>query len=165
VVHQILTLGGVCPVFDSRTVDLGCGCSYPCAVNFRNVLQVEFEARRQRNRRYSLRAFARYLGTDHATLSQILRGRRSLSPQMVQRFGRRLRLPLDIIQDACAQQQGEAVLRLAESPSFRTHSRWIATRTGLSLDAVNASLHRLLRQGDIVMNAPNHWTTTRKAYA
>src|SRR5258708_1196779 len=60
--------------------------------NFRDALRTDFFARRQRNARYSLRAFARFLGVDHSTLSQILRSRRSLSPVMVSRLGRKLGL-------------------------------------------------------------------------
>lgn len=134
-------------------------------MNFQQALETEFGLRRQRNPRYSLRAFARDLGTDHSTLSQILRRRRALSPRMVQRFGQRLRYGPAAIHDAYAQQQVETILKLARSPAFRTHSRWIATRTGLPVDAVNAALHRLLYQGDLVMKSPNRWTITRTSHA
>src|SRR5271168_1005637 len=43
---------------------------------FRAKLAEQFEARRERNPRYSLRAFAAFLGADHSTLSRILRGAR-----------------------------------------------------------------------------------------
>jgi len=43
---------------------------------FRERLQRELENRRKKNARYSLRALAAFLGTDHSTLSQILRGER-----------------------------------------------------------------------------------------
>jgi transcriptional regulator with XRE-family HTH domain len=135
------------------------------SVNFREMLSTEFEQRRRNNPRYSLRAFARYLGTDHSTLSQILRNRRNLSPRMIRRFGGRLRLKPAIITDACVQQNAETILRLARSPSFSTHSRWIAARTNLPLDAVNAALHRLLHQGDLLMESTHRWKTTRAPYA
>lgn len=134
-------------------------------VNFQQMLQAEFGQRRQRNPRYSLRAFARHLGTDHSTLSQILRRRRRLSPRLVRRFGERLRLDPGVIRDVCGQQQAEAILRLIHLPAFRTDSRWIATQTGLSLDAVNAAIHRLLQQGDLVMESVNRWTATRTPHA
>jgi transcriptional regulator with XRE-family HTH domain len=129
------------------------------------VLNSEFRRRSERNPRYSLRAFARDLGSDHSTLSQILRGRRSLSPRMVRQFGSRLRLTPATVIEASAQQSAEAVLRLAQSPGFRVQSRWIATRTGLPIDTVNVALHRLLRQGDLVMESSNCWKTTRPHYA
>lgn len=132
-------------------------------MNFRQALQTEFERRRQRNPRYSLRAFARYLGTDHSTLSQILRSKRNLSPRMLRRFGERLRTEAGIVDDACVEQHAERILQLAKAPSFRTHSRWIATHTGIPLDAVNVALHRLLHHGDLVMKSANRWTP--KAHA
>ena len=134
-------------------------------MNLRAALRTEFSARRQRNARYSLRAFARFLGVDHATLSQILRGRRSLSPRMATRLGRRLGLAPALVAEARQQQTAEAVLRLTRSPAFQPNSRWIATRTGLPLDAVNSALDRLLRHGDLVMESAARWTATRPAYA
>jgi plasmid maintenance system antidote protein VapI len=134
-------------------------------VNFRDALHAELAARRRRNVRYSLRAFARFLGVDHSTLSQILRSRRSLSPRMVSRLGRKLGVSSAFIAEARQQQIAEAVLRLARTKSFRPNSRWIATRTGLPLDAVNSALDHLIRHGDLVMESTERWTTTRPAYA
>ena len=130
-------------------------------VNFRQALQDEFGQRQRRNPRYSLRAFARDLGTDHSALSQILRGRRPLSPRMIRRFGARLRLSPAVVADACIQHDADAILRLAQSPGFCTHSRWIAARTNLPLDAVNAALHRLLYHGRLVMKSAHKWKITR----
>lgn len=134
-------------------------------VTFREALHTEFLARRRRNARYSLRAFARFLGVDHSTLSQILRSRRSLSPRMVALLGRKLGLSATFVAEARHQQIAESVLRLTRSKSFRPNSRWIATRTGLPLDAVNSALDHLIRHGDLVMDSTEHWTTTRPAYA
>jgi transcriptional regulator with XRE-family HTH domain len=134
-------------------------------VNFQQMLRAEFGQRRQRNPRYSLRAFARYLGTDHSTLSQLLRSRRNLSPRMVRRLGERLRLGSEKISDACVQQHAEAILRLARSPAFRANSRWIAAQTGIPMDSVNAAIHRLLHHGDLVMKSTNRWVATRTPYA
>ncbi|HEY6305853.1 MAG TPA: hypothetical protein VI488_05250 [Candidatus Angelobacter sp.] len=51
---------------------------------FRQRLEQEFKVRREKNARYSLRAFAAPLGTDHSTLSQILRaGRRVPGRQLL----------------------------------------------------------------------------------
>jgi hypothetical protein len=46
----------------------------------RGVLQAEFNARRAKNPDYSLRAYARSLKINAATLSTLLRGKRKLSP-------------------------------------------------------------------------------------
>jgi transcriptional regulator with XRE-family HTH domain len=126
-------------------------------VDLKQMLRTEFTQRHGRNARYSLRAFARDLGTDHATLSQILRDRRGLSSRMIHRFGERLDLPCALLTEACVQQDAEAILRMASKPAFRTHSRWIAARTGISVDAVNIALQRLLHRGDLAMRATDHW--------
>jgi transcriptional regulator with XRE-family HTH domain len=129
-------------------------------MNFRQTLAKELGDRRRRNPGYSLRAFARDLGTDHSTLSQILRGRRGLSSRMISRFGGQLRLHPTIIVDASVEQNAETILRLARTPGFHTHSRWIAARTNIPLDAVNVALHRLLYQGDLLMKSANRWKAT-----
>ncbi len=126
-------------------------------MDLRQTLTAELGQRRLRNARYSLRAFARDLGTDHATLSQLLRGRRVLSPRLVRQFGRKLHLSTADIADASEQHHADAILRLSRLASFRPNSRWIATRTGLSLDSVNAALARLLHQRQLVMESATQW--------
>ena len=84
---------------------------------------------------------------------------------MVTRLGRKLGLNAAFIAEARQQQIAESVLRLTHSKSFCPNSRWIATRTGLPLDAVNSALDHLIRHGDLVMESTERWTTTRPAYA
>ncbi len=134
-------------------------------MDLKQTLVAEFEQRRRRNARYSLRAFARDLGTDHATLSQLLRGRRILSPRLVRQFGRRLHLSEADIADACEEHHADAILRLARLAAFKPESRWIATRTGLPLDAVNAALARLLHQRRLVMHAADRWSIPTFSHA
>lgn len=134
-------------------------------MTFRERLQAEFAERKQRSPRYSLRAFARFLGTDHATLSQLLRGRRHLTPRMATLLGRRLGFSSAEIAEARLEQNAEAILRVARSPSFRPDSRWIATRTGLPVDTVNASLDRLIRHGALVMASTTRWRALPPPYA
>jgi hypothetical protein len=126
-------------------------------VELRQTLATEFAQRRHRNQRYSLRAYARDLGTDHATLSQVIRGRRVLSPRLVRHFGQKLNLSRQDIAEACEQHHADAIVRLARRASFKPNSRWIATRTGLSLDAVNAALARLLHRRQLTMASTRHW--------
>src|SRR4051812_17731490 len=47
---------------------------------------------RQRNPRWSLRAFAKQLGVSHSALSEILSGKRALSQKAAVRFAQRLEL-------------------------------------------------------------------------
>src|SRR3954468_2065908 len=60
--------------------------------SFRERLQRELAERCARNPRYSLRGFANFLGVDHATLSQILRGKRATTPATIKRLGVRIGL-------------------------------------------------------------------------
>src|SRR5262245_10458292 len=62
------------------------------ALTFRERLMQEFAARRRINKRCSLRAFAAMLDVDHATLSQIIRGKRNVPAQKISAWGRKLRL-------------------------------------------------------------------------
>ena len=134
-------------------------------MDLRPTLAAELAQRRARNPRYSLRAFARDLGTDHATLSQLMRGRRVLSPRMLRQIGRRLHVGAADIAEACERHHADAILRLARMKILRPDSRWIATRTGLPLDAVNAALTRLLHQRQLRMAAAGRWKFTFPTHA
>jgi plasmid maintenance system antidote protein VapI len=64
----------------------------PAPTTFAAVLRAELTRRCARNPSDSLRAFARALEADHATLSQILRGRRALTRDTILQLGERLGL-------------------------------------------------------------------------
>jgi hypothetical protein len=57
---------------------------------FREKLREEFEARRAVNPRYSLRAFAALVGTNHAVLSQVFKGNRAPPIQRIANWARKL---------------------------------------------------------------------------
>src|SRR5665213_4629223 len=59
---------------------------------FRHQLQREFMRRTAQNPAYSLRAFAKQLKINHATLSTLLAGRRKITPATVERLGKALGL-------------------------------------------------------------------------
>ncbi len=61
-------------------------------MRFRGRLEHEFAARSAKNARYSLRAFAAFLGTDHSTLSQILKGTRPVPISQLRAWAKKLRL-------------------------------------------------------------------------
>jgi transcriptional regulator with XRE-family HTH domain len=117
-------------------------------VDFREALLAELRQRHLRNARYSLRAFARDLGSDHATLSQLLRGRHHFSPRTIARRGRRLGLSGAFLGEALLHESAQAILRLLRRPSFRPNSRWIPTRTGIPLDRVNAANQLARKSGE-----------------
>jgi transcriptional regulator with XRE-family HTH domain len=126
-------------------------------VTFRVLLQAELDRRRAANRRYSIRAFAQALSVNHATLSQILRGKRRLTSRKVSALGRRLHLPAQAIAEHAALEHEAAVLAAVDRPGFRADSRWLASITGIPLDAVNTTLQRLLRKRRLIMASRDRW--------
>jgi DNA-binding transcriptional regulator YdaS (Cro superfamily) len=94
------------------------------------ALQHELERRRQRNPRYSLRAYGRDLGVHHATLSQLLRGRRPMSAAAARLLGRALGLASHQIDAACAAADDDALVAAVRREDFRPDSQWLATRSG-----------------------------------
>lgn len=67
---------------------------------FRIILQREFDRRRAVNRRYSLRAFARQLVVHPSTLSQMLGGKRKISPSTMMKVAKNLALSGDFLRQA-----------------------------------------------------------------
>jgi transcriptional regulator with XRE-family HTH domain len=126
-------------------------------VTFRVLLQTEFDRRRAANRRYSLRAFARALAIDHSALSQILRGRRRVTPRSVRAIGARLALDAPAVAEHCAAENESAILDAIGRPNFRADSRWLSTMSGVPLDQVNVTLQRLLRKGRLIMQSRDKW--------
>ncbi len=131
-------------------------------MGFATYLSHTFEQRRARNRRYSLRAFARDLGIDHATLSQWIRGTRPLHDDVIDRLADALHLspaerahsrefaPLDLaIVEAAAEGARPTTLALARQLS-------------VSADEINVSLVRLARLGLLTLNGAV-WTVRTEA--
>jgi uncharacterized protein (TIGR02147 family) len=154
---------------------------------FRLFLQAELGRRCGNNPQYSLRAFAKYLAIDHATLSQLLRGKRALTARAIIRLGTRLGLDRATIDRyaAHAQSRGNdaglesalseiqllandaasviaewyhyAILELTRLQHFKTDSRWIAQVLGITADEVNLALTRLTRLGLLEMVDRHRW--------
>jgi transcriptional regulator with XRE-family HTH domain len=145
------------------------------ALSFDRRLALELKARRSVNKRYSIRAFAVLLGVDHATLSQILRGKRNVPLDRIAPWSRKLRLTSAeiAVYQALARVADEHVhleerrvrqwgaemlslltepshlkiLQLVRSPDARRDSRWLAAAIGIGVDETNVALSRLLRLG------------------
>jgi transcriptional regulator with XRE-family HTH domain len=152
---------------------------------FADRLSEELAARKRSNQRYSLRAFAAFLGADHSTLSQVLRGTRRATVTQLRAWSRKLGItPPEIAvylaaeqvpDDATAGRQAmlrhwtaEAmavvrdrahfeILRLSRADDFRADCRWLAERADVSVDEVNVALARLLRLGLIEMTTDGVW--------
>jgi transcriptional regulator with XRE-family HTH domain len=154
-------------------------------VDFKDRLAKELESRQRKNPRYSLRAFARLLGADHSTLSQIMRGARRPPISRIPAWAKKLGLAEEEVavyvlseriadtandpsQEALRQWTFEAmtlvterahweILRLAREPGFRTDTKWIAEQAGLSVDQVNMAFDRLLRLRLIESPSAGQW--------
>lgn len=149
--------------------------------SFRERLQAELAARCERNPGYSLRAYANWLGIDHATLSQLMRGKRSMTEAMLRRLGERIGLapeeidayaargeaatagsaPVRALAEDAAQVFGHwhafAIMELMRLRSFRPDVRWIARVLGVSAGEVQVALQHLLRLGFLQMESPTSW--------
>jgi hypothetical protein len=133
-------------------------------MDMRALIQEELQRRRDRNPRYSLRAFARSLGTHHSTLSQLLHSQRRLTPRAIRHFGTVLKLSPVQIEAACVAENCASIRRLVSDPRFRAESRWIAVMTGIPLDEVNVALHWLLHRRELTMAGPQTWVVTEEPH-
>jgi uncharacterized protein (TIGR02147 family) len=155
----------------------------------REMLRAELGRRCAGNAGYSLRAFARFLRTDHATLSQILRGKRRLSEATIRRLAVRLgcdapRVEALVLEERSAAATPEAIdvaslremtertleslgnwhdwaiLELTRLDCFVPDARWIARVLDCSTDEVQLALHRLTSLGFLQMTVRDRWTDT-----
>lgn len=125
-------------------------------MTFNDALIAEFNRRRDANPRYSLRAFARALGISHSSASRLCRGRRP-SAQVVALLGPRLGWSGVQVAAAVARTRVDHLRDLAAGP-FVVDARWIASRTGMSLDDVQVALHEAVRTGRLTMTSTTAWT-------
>ena len=153
-----------------------------------SLLRERLRAAMRRNPHFSLRSFAKQLGIDHSTLSQVLRNRRRLSPRALDVVGKRIGLSEQAIR-AYAQGRSKkkttsppqdiqgvhcdldtfqllsagyhyAILELIQIKGFKTDSRWLARTLGIAVEEVNIALQRLLRLGLLEMASRDRWVDT-----
>jgi hypothetical protein len=157
-------------------------------LQFRDRLQSEFAARRNKNPRYSVRAFANFLSADHASLSQIMRGRRGIPLGRIPAWAARLGIHaeeagaylaaeqlVDVqatarqeqlrhwIEEAAAvltQPEHYRLLELCRRPDFRPDCRWIAVEIGATVDQIHVALSRLLRLRLLAATSAGAWKDT-----
>lgn len=155
------------------------------AGDFRIFLQSELFRRCRRNPRYSVRAFARALGTDSSNLVKIMKGKRPASVQSIQSLGKRMgltsgelktfiefhskeresendfvyRLTLDAFEIA-SDIQHYSILFLMDTDDFKSDPAWIARRLGIKPSEVVAALERLERAHFIRQNENGVWSKT-----
>ena len=161
--------------------------------SFRRFVQAEIARRCAKNPRYSLRACARALELDPATLSQLVRGKRPFTGRSIRRIGAALGLddaaieahvrdelrprrqppgPLRSLDELEAdlsalvhEWQHHAILELTTLEEFLPDSRWIARVLDTTPDRVNVALQRLTRLGLLTMVSSARWTTAAAAPA
>lgn len=140
-----------------------------------HFLREEFDRRVRANPRYSLRAFARDLGTSAGALSEVLRGRRPLSHKVAGRFVKALglgRAEANVLysfiesvkrsengRDTDRRQLNEdifhllaewhhfAILNLMDTEGFLWEAGYIAKRLGLTKAQADLSMRLLLKLG------------------
>src|SRR5262245_32651300 len=143
------------------------------------------------NPQYSLRSFALQLGINHSTLSQLLRGKRALTPRMIKNLGERLGLRPEETEAFIARERQaadtvisreirwltmetvallsdgshRAILEMTSMEGFVPDTRWIARALDLTVDEVNMALSRLTRLGLLEMATANRWVDRSEAGA
>lgn len=92
-------------------------------MDFREILQQEFESRIRRNTSYSLRAFARDLEVSPSKLSEALNGHRGFSTETAQKVAKRLKL---------SAAESAYFIALVESKHGRSEAKRKAAKASLS---------------------------------
>lgn len=134
--------------------------------DFRKFLREELIRRCDKNGGYSLRAFARQLSVNHATLSSILSGNRKLTENSIIKLSRALKLsdeqvsqfvqsqtnPMTEHQNltldtftAIAEWHHDAILELTHVQNFKPDIKWISTKLGITSNKCRTAIERLQR--------------------
>lgn len=142
-------------------------------ITFRKFLQDEFERRTAHNQHYSMRAFARDLRLDAASLSGILAGKRPLTAKAAKQVLEQLKvdpelkleLLMNVLDDLPPNAPPEysnldstrlspivgwehfAILSLMQTRDFRSANDWIALRLGIDTETVAQALANLEHAG------------------
>ena len=124
-------------------------------------LEREYARRRDRNRRYSLRAFARDLGCDHSTLSQWMRGKRVMTEQAAEAVCDALALHGIDRRRVRELDASDLDVFAAARESGARDCHALAAITGLGIDRLNLSLFKLMRLDVLRMNGA-HWKFAAK---
>lgn len=152
-------------------------------------IQNEFERRKQKNPRYSLRAFARALDLNPGTLSSVLSGQRSLPEHQAvaicEKLGLSARETADFIQSTdpkvyalkesspiCSESFRQifeeweyfVILGTLRLKDFESTSEWIAAKTEITVERVEECISHLMTMGLISINAQGLWERTHKSF-
>ncbi len=143
--------------------------------SFRSWLRAQFTRRCQRNRAYSLRAFARDLEMDPSSLSQILAGKRRPSRKAMLAIGQRLEATVEQLDSFGTNSPDDfrtlaldaftivadwyhfAILELTYTASFRYDGPTVARQFGITETEASEALERLVRVGLLAQNPDGTW--------
>lgn len=135
-------------------------------LKFRLWLQNQFSDRCQKNARYSLRAFAGFLGLDASTVSQFLAGKRAPSHKAMISICEKLSATpkdlriLGVNKEASKEEFYQltvdtfavmsdwyhyAILELTYVTGFKPEAKWVAQQLGISQLETKGALERLIR--------------------
>lgn len=147
---------------------------------FIELLQTKLVERCQMNPSYSLRSFAKSLGVDSSSLSKILSGKRSLSPNMYLKLAGKLDLsptefklynPFNHSQsdsdrfnaiepevfEIIADWVHFAILELTHLDNFRPNIKWIAKKLSVQELHVKLAVGRLLKLNLLKIEESGNW--------
>ena len=129
-------------------------------MEFREILQQEYIERLRKNPKYSMRAYANFLGIDSGSLSRLLNGQRKANSQTMEKLSLRLGInfqeideqgirkstPKDLsleIFKIISDWQHFAILELIKTDDFINDTNWIASRLGLKNIEARDAIERL----------------------
>jgi transcriptional regulator with XRE-family HTH domain len=138
------------------------------------LLNIEFERKCEKNSNYSLRAYARDLGVQPATLSHIMRRKRAPSEEFRLKVYSALKLSIDQKQyleqnpeDILRFNKGEmdvflslsdwyydAIIELVRTKGFESQTEYVAKRLGINEEEAGSAIKRLFEMGQL-KEAPN----------
>lgn len=146
---------------------------------FIQMLHRELLERTKRNPRYSLRAFAKALDMNHAHLSLVMRGERSITQKLISRVAMKLGLdfsklpqimnpatnhrkstlptwiPMHSDQfESISEWYHDAILELVRFSDFQQDEAWVAQELGISHIQAKDALSRLARLG-LIQSSPD----------
>lgn len=144
----------------------------------RTYMQNDYDSRCRRNPRYSLRAYASYLGIDASSLSKILKGTRPIGKRVAHKVSQKLGLPEMVFANSHHVEESYdfrakelsidqfrvlsdwhhfAILELIHTRGFRSDIKWIANRLSLQPLTVDLAVQRLQRMGFLKIDEQGRW--------
>lgn len=129
-------------------------------MEFREILQQEYIERLRKNPKYSMRAYANFLGIDSGSLSRLLNGQRKANSQTMEKLSLRLGINFQEIDEQGVRRstpkdlsleifkiisdwQHFAILELIKTDDFINDTNWIASRLGLQNIEARDAIERL----------------------